>query len=127
LLKSPPIVRHSSAGSSNHDLTGEFDLIVNNTPIELDNDGFMLDPELWNDEVARAIANDEGIDEMTEDHWKIVNFIRDYWKEHDLAPAVRLICKKLDVGVRQIYKLYTSGPARGACRVAGLPKPDGCV
>jgi tRNA 2-thiouridine synthesizing protein E len=95
--------------------------------IEFDHDGFMLDPSLWDDEVALAIARDEGIDEMTEEHWKIVNFIRNYWKENDLAPAVRLICKDVGVGVRQIYKLFTSGPARGACRVAGLPKPDGCV
>ena len=48
-------------------------------------------------------------------------------EEHDLAPAVRLICQEAGVTVRQIYKLFTAGPARGACRVAGLPKPDGCV
>ncbi len=95
--------------------------------IKFDNDGFMLDPELWNDEVALRIAAEEGIEELTADHWEIVNFIREYWKENDLAPAVRLICKKSGIGVRQIYKLFTSGPARGACRIAGLPKPDGCV
>jgi TusE/DsrC/DsvC family sulfur relay protein len=95
--------------------------------IEFDHDGFMIDPELWNEQVALAIAQEEGIDEMSENHWKIVNFIRDYWKEHDLAPAVRLICTEVGVGVREIYKLFTSGPARGACRIAGLPKPDGCV
>jgi TusE/DsrC/DsvC family sulfur relay protein len=100
---------------------------IGDADIELDKDGFMIDPDLWNEMVARAIAGTEGIEAMTEDHWKVVNYIREYWKEHDLAPAVRLICKDLGLGVRQIYKLYTSGPARGACRVAGLPKPDGCV
>ena len=100
---------------------------VGNTQIELDHDGFMLDPNLWNDEVARAIATEEGVGEMTEEHWKIARFIRDYWKEHGLAPPVRLICQEQKLNVRQIYRLYTSGPARGACRVAGLPKPDGCV
>jgi len=100
---------------------------IGDANIELDKDGFMIDPGLWNETVARAIAGTEGIGEMTEDHWKVVNYIREYWKEHDLAPAVRLICKDVGLGVRQIYKLYTSGPARGACRVAGLPKPDGCV
>ena len=95
--------------------------------IEFDKDGFMLNPELWDEEVARAIAKEEGIEEMTEDHWKVVLFIRNYWKEHDLAPEVRLLCKELNLGVRQIYRLFTSGPARGACRIAGLPKPDGCV
>jgi dissimilatory sulfite reductase related protein len=100
---------------------------IGDANIELDKDGFMIDPGLWNETVARAIAGTEGIEEMTEDHWKVVNYIREYWKGHDLAPAVRLICKDVGLGVRQIYKLYTSGPARGACRVAGLPKPDGCV
>ena len=100
---------------------------VGDINIDLDKDGFMMQPDLWCDDVALAIASEEGIDEMTEEHWKIVNFIREYWKEHDLAPAVRLICTEVGVGVRQIYKLFTSGPARGACRVAGLPKPDGCV
>ncbi len=100
---------------------------VGDVTVEFDKDGFMLEPELWDDAVASAIAQEENIEEMSEDHWKIVNFIREYWKEHDLAPPVRLICTEAGVGVRQIYRLFTSGPARGACRVAGLPKPDGCV
>ena len=100
---------------------------IGDKDINLDNDGFMLDPQSWDDAIARTIANDEGIEEMSEEHWAIVNFIRDYWKKNDMAPPVRLICEELGVGVRQIYKLFTSGPARGACRIAGLPKPDGCV
>ena len=100
---------------------------VGEKSVELDKDGFMLEPGLWDEEVAAAIARDEGIEEIGEKHWAIVNFIREYWKEHDLAPPVRLLCKESDVSVREIYKLFTSGPARGACRVAGLPKPDGCV
>lgn len=95
--------------------------------ITFDKDGFMTDPDLWDEQVASAIAEEEGIDHMCEKHWGIVNFIRSYWQEHDLAPPVRLICKEVGVSVREIYKLFTSGPARGACRVAGLPKPDGCV
>lgn len=95
--------------------------------IELDPDGFMREPGLWDDDVARAIAGDEGIDEMSEKHWSVVRFIRGYWEENDSAPAVRLLCRESGVSVRQVYKLFTSGPARGACRIAGLPKPDGCV
>ena len=97
------------------------------TKIEFDKEGFMMKPELWNPEVASTIAKDEGIDALDETQWKVVNFIREYWKENDMAPAVRLICKDAGISARQIYKLFTSGPARGACRIAGLPKPDGCV
>ena len=95
--------------------------------IEFDPDGFMADPTLWNEQVASLIAREEGIEEMSEAHWAVVRFIRRYWKEHDLAPPVRLLCAESGVSVREVYKLFTSGPARGACRVAGLPKPDGCV
>ncbi len=100
---------------------------VEGKTISFDKDGFMTDPALWDEQVATAIASEEGIDEMSPQHWAIVNFIRNYWKEHDLAPPVRLICKEVGVTVREIYKLFASGPARGACRIAGLPKPDGCV
>jgi dissimilatory sulfite reductase related protein len=95
--------------------------------IEFDKDGFMADPAMWDEAVARAIAGDEGIEDFSETHWAVVNYIREYWQENDLAPPVRMICKELGVSIRQLYKLFTSGPARGACRVAGLPKPDGCV
>jgi tRNA 2-thiouridine synthesizing protein E len=100
---------------------------VDGLNIEFSQDGFLEDPALWNEKVASAIAGEEGIEEMTEKHWGVVNFIRNYWQENDLAPPVRLICTEVGVSVREIYKLFTSGPARGACRVAGLPKPDGCV
>ena len=100
---------------------------VDGKTIEFDKDGFMADPSLWDDKVAAAIAGEEGLDSMSEKHWGVVRFIRDYWKEHDLAPPVRLLCKEGGVSVREVYKLFTSGPARGACRIAGLPKPDGCV
>ena len=102
-------------------------LQVDGKQIEFDKDGFMTDPDLWNADVAAAIASEEGIEEMTDQHWALVNFIREYWTENDLAPAVRLLCQESGVRVRAIYQLFKSGPARGACRVAGLPKPDGCV
>jgi len=100
---------------------------VDGKNIDFDKDGFMVDPGLWNEAIAADIALEEGIEEVSEKHWAVVNFIRGYWKEHDLAPPVRLLCKESGVSVREIYKLFTSGPARGACRIAGLPKPDGCV
>jgi tRNA 2-thiouridine synthesizing protein E len=100
---------------------------VDGKTIEFDKDGFMIEPDLWDDNVARALGGEEGIDVLTEKHWLIVNFIREYWKERDLAPPVRLLCKEASVSVREMFQLFRSGPARGACRVAGLPKPDGCV
>ena len=95
--------------------------------IEMDGDGFMLKPELWNDEVAKAIAQADDINDLTEDHWKVIRIIRQNYEEKGLAPMVRVICKETGLKLKQIYELFPLGPARGACRVAGLPKPEGCV
>ena len=94
---------------------------------EVDGDGFLADPHIWNEEVAELIARYDGIEEMSEKHWAIIKVIRKNWEDKGLAPMVRTICQETGVRLREIYELFPLGPARGACRVAGLPKPDGCV
>jgi len=100
---------------------------VNGVEIELDEDGFMVDPDLWNEDVALALAKTEEVEELTEDHWKVVNYLRDYYKEFGIAPMVRKLCKETGFKLKQIYDLFPTGPAKGACKIAGLPKPTGCV
>jgi tRNA 2-thiouridine synthesizing protein E len=94
---------------------------------EVDGDGFLANPEIWNEEVARLIAKSDGIEDMNDKHWSIVNIIRRNYEEKGMAPMIRTICKETGLRLREIYQLFPLGPARGACRVAGLPKPDGCV
>ncbi len=100
---------------------------VDGRSFEVGGDGFLTNPEIWDEEVARLIAKYDGIEEMTEKHWQIVRIIRDNFEQKGMAPMVRTICKETGVKLREIYQLFPLGPARGACRVAGLPKPDGCV
>ena len=99
----------------------------NNKTYEMDGDGFMVHPEEWNKELAVEIAKADGITEMTENHWKVVDCIRANYEEKGIAPMVRTICKTANLKLKDIYELFPLGPARGACRVAGLPKPEGCV
>ncbi|MBL7139155.1 MAG: TusE/DsrC/DsvC family sulfur relay protein [Bacteroidales bacterium] len=94
---------------------------------EVDGDGFLSNPELWNDEVAQLFARYDGIELMNERHWAIVRIIRRNYEEKGMAPMIRTICQETGIKLREIYELFPFGPARGACRVAGLPKPDGCV
>ncbi len=94
---------------------------------EVDGDGFLSDPQLWNDEVAQLFAKYDGIESMNEQHWAVVRIIRKNFEEKGMAPMIRTICQETGVKLREIYELFPLGPARGACRVAGLPKPDGCV
>jgi dissimilatory sulfite reductase related protein len=93
----------------------------------VDGDGFLSSPEQWDEDVARLFAKFDGIEEMNEKHWSIVKIIRHNWEEKGNAPMIRTICQETGVKLREIYDLFPMGPARGACRVAGLPKPDGCV
>lgn len=96
--------------------------------VELNEEGFLVNYAEWNEEVAKLLAKDqENLDELTPEHWAIINFIRDHYNEKKLAPMVRAICKSTGLPLKQIYELFPSGPAKGACKVAGLPKPDGCV
>ena len=99
----------------------------NGKSVDVDEDGFIEDPSAWNEELAKALAEIEGVNEMSDEHWKIVNYLRDYYKQFGIAPMVRKLCKETDTPLKRIYELYPSGPAKGACKVAGLPKPTGCV
>ncbi len=95
--------------------------------VEVDEDGFIQSPEEWTEAVAADLAKTEGVQEMGADHWHLVNYIRDYYQKFGIAPMVRKVCKESGFKLKYIYELFPSGPAKGACKVAGLPKPTGCV
>ncbi len=95
--------------------------------IEVDEDGFIQEPDAWNEELALVLATLEEVDEMTEDHWKVVNYLRGYYQQFGIAPMIRKLCKETGFQLKYIYELFPSGPAKGACKIAGLPKPTGCV
>ena len=105
----------------------------NGTQIEHDEEGYITDISLWSKELADIIAKDEDID-MTDEHWEVVNFLRDYYEEYQIAPAVRVLIKAIKKSMgpdkgnnKYMYELFPYGPAKQACKIAGLPKPTGCV
>ena len=102
-------------------------LKVGDQSLDLDEDGFIQQPEKWDTKVALALAETEGVKALTEEHWKLVNYLRDYYMKFGVAPMIRKLCKETGLKLNQIYELFPSGPAKGACKVAGLPKPTGCV
>ena len=95
--------------------------------LDIDEDGFIQDPNAWDEAVAKDIAITESVQEMTPEHWKLVRYIRDYYVKFNMAPMIRKMCKETGIQLKQVYELFPSGPAKGACKVAGLPKPTGCV
>jgi len=106
---------------------------VNGTTYETDEEGYLANLADWSEDVAKAIAAEEKV-EMTSAHWEVVNFLRDYYNEYQIAPAVRVLTKAIgkqlgpDKGnSKYLYELFPYGPAKQACKIAGLPKPTGCV
>lgn len=95
--------------------------------VEVDEDGFIQEPDKWSEELAAVIAKAEEVDDLTEDHWKVINYLRSYYEEFGIAPMIRRLCKETGFQLKYIYELFPSGPAKGACKIAGLPKPTGCV
>ena len=100
----------------------------NGIKIEVNEDGFMSEPEEWNPAIALILAEaEEHIDTLTDEHWAVVHYIRTYYEENNLAPMVRKMCQNTGFSLKRIYELFPSGPAKGACKVAGLARPTGCV
>ena len=106
---------------------------LNGTTVEHDEEGYIQDLSAWNKELAELIAQDEKI-AMTDEHWEVVNFLREYYEEYQIAPAVRVLIKAIKKSMgpdkgnnKYLYTLFPYGPAKQACKIAGLPKPTGCV
>jgi TusE/DsrC/DsvC family sulfur relay protein len=101
--------------------------VLGGTEIEIDEDGFIQEPGKWSKDVAEDLAKTENASPMGEEHWKLVNYLRDYYVKFGIAPPIRMVVKQTGIDLKKIYVLFPGGPAKGACKVAGLPKPTGCV
>ena len=106
---------------------------VSGKSYETDEEGYLVNLGEWNEDVANEIAKQESI-EMSDSHWEVVNFLRKYYEEYQIAPAVRVLTKAIGktLGPEKgnsayLYELFPYGPAKQACKYAGLPKPTGCV
>ena len=100
---------------------------------ETDEEGYLVNRTDWNEDLAKEMARLDNC-ELTDAHWEVINFLREYYDEYQIAPAVRVLTKAIgkklgpDKGnSKYLYELYPYGPAKQACKYAGLPKPTGCV
>ncbi len=107
--------------------------VIDGKTLETTNEGYLLDVNAWNMEVAEFMARKDSCC-LTKDHWIVIHFVRDYYSRNQVAPGVRrlvkqieLVCGKEKANSRYLYELFPEGPARQACRYAGLPKPIWCL
>lgn len=106
---------------------------VNGQSVEVDEEGYLSDINDWTKEVAEVLAADEDV-ELTDAHWEVIDFLREYYDEYQIAPAVRVLTKALGKKLgkekgnsKYLYELFPFGPAKQACKIGGLPKPTGCI
>jgi TusE/DsrC/DsvC family sulfur relay protein len=101
--------------------------MIADTAIEIDAEGFMLDADQWNEEIAEEIAHLSGIPELTERHWLVIRFMRERYLTTGTAPTIRSLGKESGVPVKELYGLFPKGPAKLAAKIGGIPKPRGCI
>ncbi len=95
---------------------------------EIDEDGFIANYEAGKcDEWVDYVRTQEGIKELNDEHKKVIEVLQTYYEQNQIAPMVRVLSKLTGFKLKHIYELFPSGPGKGACKMAGLPKPTGCV
>lgn len=107
--------------------------LSNGSTVGLDENGYLAQWLAWTEEVARAMAAQDEI-ELQDAHWSVIGVLRDYYGDYEIAPPMRALVKILNermnegnIGSRELYRLFPEGPAKQACRYAGLPKPVSCI
>ena len=97
------------------------------TTVELNEEGFLVDPSRWTEDMAIELARREGIDPLTERHWQVIRFMRQQYQQTGSGPSVRMLGKTSGVPIKELYELFPKGPAKLAAKIAGIPKPRGCI
>jgi tRNA 2-thiouridine synthesizing protein E len=95
--------------------------------VELDDGGFFVHPERWDEGMVPELARREGIDELTDQHWQVIRFMRAEYLAKGTGPTVRVLGKTSGVPIKDLYRLFPKGPAKIAAKIAGIPKPRGCI
>ena len=101
--------------------------LIANAPVDVDAEGFLTDPQQWNEQLAEAIARENGIPELTGRHWLVVKFMRERFLTTGNAPSIRSLGKESGVTIKELYQLFPKGPAKLAAKIGGIPKPKGCI
>jgi TusE/DsrC/DsvC family sulfur relay protein len=101
--------------------------LIAEAPVDVDAEGFMTNAKQWNEEIARALARENGISDLTDRHWLVVNFMRERYLATGNAPSIRSLGKESGVPIKELYQLFPKGPAKLAAKIGGIPKPKGCI
>lgn len=90
-------------------------------------EGFLERVEDWDRALAADIAAESGIEPLTDRHWLVIDFMRNTFLAKGTAPTIRSLGKESGVNIKELYQLFPKGPAKLAAKIAGIPKPHGCI
>ena len=102
-------------------------IVIANKTVQVNDEGFMTNPNEWTKDIAVEIAKEEGIDPLTDAHWKVIDFCRKVGLSSGSAPTLRTITVDGGVSTKELFSLFPKGPAKKVARISGLGKPEGCV
>src|SRR5919108_361754 len=97
------------------------------TEVTVNDEGFFADPQQWREDMAPQLALENGIESLTLEHWRVVRFMRREYAAKGTGPSVRALSKTSGVSIKDLYELFPKGPAKLAAKIAGIPKPRGCI
>ena len=100
---------------------------IANVEVKLNDEGFFVDPGQWAEDMAPELARREGIEELTDAHWQVIRFMRAEYVAKGTGPTIRVLGKTSGVSIKELYQLFPKGPAKTAAKIAGIPKPRGCI
>jgi tRNA 2-thiouridine synthesizing protein E len=95
--------------------------------ISVNDEGFFEDPSQWTEDMVPDLARAAGIAELTDRHWVVIRFMRSEYESKGTGPSVRMLGKTSGVPIKELYELFPTGPAKTAAKIAGIPKPRGCI
>lgn len=95
--------------------------------VEVTDEGYLVNASDWTEEMAPELAKEEGINELTDAHWKVIRFMREDYKTKGQIPTIRRMKKEGGIPTKELYQLFPEGPIKKAAKIAGLPKPQSCV
>lgn len=101
--------------------------IVAGLTVNLNEEGYLTDYSQWNREIALELAKEEGIEELTDGHWKVIDFIQKDYKEQGKIPTIRRLNKVAGIPTNELYQLFPDGPLKKAAKISGFNKPESCI
>lgn len=102
-------------------------LLIAETSVDVDAEGFLTNPDQWNEQIAEEIARESGVPALTDRHWLVIRYMRDRYLATGTAPSIRSLGKESGVPIKELYELFPKGPAKLAAKIGGIPKPRGCI